>query len=77
MEATQSYTQLHNLRKKRHSLTTDVPNYAEENLRNPQLRKPANPKIRVKRDILRIFSVSFYAEVGMTRAIYSHDIITL
>lgn len=42
-----------------------------------ELHKSANPQIRVKRDILRIFSVSFYAEAGTTRTIYSHDIITL
>lgn len=43
-----------------------------------EIRKSANPQICVKRDILRIFSVSFYAEGGgMTRTIYNYDIITL
>ncbi len=117
MEATQSYTQQHNLRKKRQLGRLTVPNYAIQdsdafqafrgdgifqNLRKKRhlcslnmsqitqaktcaLRKSANPQIRnsatlqlcVKRDILCIFSVSFYAEVGMTRTIYNHAIITL
>lgn len=52
---------------------------------NPQIRNSATLQLRnsatlqlcVKRDILCIFSVSFYAEVGMTRTIYNHAIITL
>ena len=44
---------------------------------NPQLCNSATLQLCVKRDILCIFSVSFYAEVGMTRTIYNHAIITL
>ena len=42
---------------------------------NPQLCNSATLQLCVKRDILCIFSVSFYAEVGMTRTIYNHAIV--
>lgn len=109
MEATQSYTQQHNLRKKRQLGRLTVPNYAIQdsdafqafrgdgifqNLRKKrhlcslnmsqitqaktcELCNSATLQLCVKRDILCIFSVSFYAEVGMTRTIYNHAIITL
>ncbi len=63
-------------------LPQHVPNYAGENLCTPQIRKSANPQLcnsatlRKKRHLVHL-SVSFYAEVGMTRTIYNHAIITL
>lgn len=44
---------------------------------NPQIRNSATLQLCVKRDILCIFLSLFTQEVGMTRTIYNHAIITL